>query len=62
MGLIRFIQDHNRNKELKQMRQLKEQELTGGGNKPDRRCPACGRIIPFDARTCPYCSKKFEDY
>ena len=28
----------------------------------DRRCPNCGRVIPFDARTCPYCSKKFEDY
>jgi len=35
-----------------------------GGEKkePDRRCPNCGRIIPFVARTCPYCSKKFEDY
>jgi len=35
-----------------------------GGEKkePDRRCPNWGRIIPFDARTCPYCSKKFEDY
>jgi hypothetical protein len=29
-------------------------------SKPDRRCPNCGRIIPFDAVTCPYCSKKFE--
>ncbi len=27
MGLIRFIQTHNRNKELKNMRKLKEQEL-----------------------------------
>lgn len=25
-----------------------------------RRCPNCGRIIPEDAKTCPYCSKKFE--
>ncbi len=24
-----------------------------------RRCPNCGRSIPFDANTCPYCSKKF---
>ena len=24
-----------------------------------RRCPNCGRIIPEDAGTCPYCSKKF---
>ena len=27
MGLIRFVQAHNRNKELKGMRRLKEQEL-----------------------------------
>ncbi len=27
MGIIRFIQAHNRNKQLKGMRQLKEQEL-----------------------------------
>jgi len=27
---------------------------------PDRRCPNCGRTIPIDARTCPYCSKNFE--
>ena len=34
-----------------------------GGEKkePDRRCPNCGRIIPFDAKICPYCGKKFED-
>jgi len=25
----------------------------------DRRCPNCGRVIPIDARTCQYCSKKF---
>jgi len=24
----------------------------------NRRCPNCGRIIPEDAVTCPYCSKK----
>jgi cell division protein FtsW (lipid II flippase) len=26
----------------------------------DRRCTNCGRIIPTDARRCPYCSKDFE--
>ena len=26
----------------------------------DRRCPNCGRVIPDDARTCPYCAKNFE--
>ena len=28
----------------------------------ERFCPNCGRVIPLDARMCPYCSKKFEDY
>ena len=28
----------------------------------DRRCPNCGRIIPMDARACPYCAKKFEEH
>lgn len=27
----------------------------------DRRCPNCGRIIPMDARACPYCAKKFDE-
>ena len=27
----------------------------------DRYCPECGRGIPFDSKTCPYCSKKFSD-
>ena len=26
----------------------------------ERRCPNCGRVIPDDARACPYCSKKFD--
>ena len=25
-----------------------------------RRCPKCGRIIPEDAKYCPYCNNKFE--
>ena len=24
-----------------------------------RKCKNCGRTIPEDARTCPYCNKKF---
>lgn len=28
---------------------------------PGRACPNCGRAIPTDARTCPYCAKKFEE-
>ena len=27
---------------------------------PDRICPNCGRGIPFDAKVCPYCAKRFE--
>jgi len=35
-----------------------------GGRKtsPDRRCPSCGRGIPFDSIVCPYCGKKFESF
>jgi len=35
-----------------------------GGKKTssDRRCPSCGRIIPFDSIVCPYCGKKFESF
>jgi len=28
----------------------------------ERRCPNCGRPIPMDARICPYCGKKFEEF
>jgi len=28
--------------------------------KTDRRCPNCNRLIPEDARICPYCKKNFE--
>ena len=36
-------------------------ELTTGDKKEksERRCPNCGRIIPEDAISCPYCSKNF---
>jgi rRNA maturation endonuclease Nob1 len=27
---------------------------------PHRRCPECGRVIPDDAKLCPYCGKKFK--
>ena len=25
----------------------------------NRRCPNCGRSIPFDANVCPYCGRNF---
>lgn len=28
--------------------------------KTERKCPDCGRNIPFDAKLCPYCGKKFK--
>jgi len=31
-------------------------------SEPDRRCPSCGRAIPFDANVCPYCGKKFSEF
>jgi len=30
--------------------------------KSDRRCPSCGRVIPEDAKMCPYCGKKFKSH
>ena len=28
--------------------------------KTERRCPNCNRLIPEDARVCPYCGKNYE--
>lgn len=35
---------------------------TGAGKPSGRRCPNCGREIPEDALTCPYCGKKFNEF
>jgi RNA polymerase subunit RPABC4/transcription elongation factor Spt4 len=35
-----------------------EKEIT----RPHRRCPECGRVIPDDAKLCPYCGKKFKTH
>lgn len=35
--------------------------VRGEKTAPTRHCPNCGRAIPEDARTCPYCGKKFEE-
>lgn len=34
----------------------------GSGKAGGRRCPNCGREIPEDALTCPYCGKKFDGF
>jgi len=36
-------------------------EISKDDSASQRRCPNCGRAIPEDAKTCPYCSKKFEE-
>ena len=33
-----------------------------GKSESERRCPECGRVIPEDAKMCPYCGKKFKSY
>ncbi|MFO8133466.1 MAG: zinc ribbon domain-containing protein [Thermoplasmatota archaeon] len=37
----------------------KRQEGQEPGEDDRRRCPECGRNIPFDASVCPYCGKRF---
>lgn len=34
----------------------------GNVKQSDRRCHDCSRAIPFNAKVCPYCGKKFEEY
>lgn len=33
----------------------------GSGKASGRKCPNCGREIPEDSLTCPYCGKKFNE-
>ena len=42
----------------KESREVPKQEVS----KSDRRCPSCGRVIPDDAKMCPYCGKKFKTH
>jgi len=41
---------------------LAKQPKISSKQEPDRICPDCGRAIPFNAKVCPYCGKKFEEY
>ena len=65
MGLIRFIQDHNRNEELRRMNALKEQELTNQHQQNrlyPNRCVQCGVQFqyPGQPRFCPNCGVTFK--
>jgi len=51
MGLIRFIQDHNRNVELKKMRQIQEQKPKSS----KIYCPKCNRKISTEDQFCRSC-------
>ena len=58
-------QARKQNKLTQELVDLKRQEINMQQTRtkaPDRRCPDCGRIIPFDAKICPYCCKKFEEF
>jgi hypothetical protein len=46
MGLIRFIQDHNRNKELKGIRQAQEHKVYHSS--VDKYCQRCGKPKGFE--------------
>ena len=37
-------------------------ELLSKKQRGKRRCPNCGRVIPFDSIVCPYCGKRFETF
>ena len=39
---------------------MSEEFISLETRKSDRRCPDCGRVIPFDANVCPFCGKKFK--
>jgi len=41
---------------------LAKQPKISSKQEPDRICPDCARAIPFNAKVCPYCGKKFEEY
>ncbi len=38
------------------------QQVAPQNTASDRRCPNCGRVIPNDAKICPYCKKDFQDH
>jgi len=53
MGLIRVIQDHNRNAELKKMRQIQEQQQSS-----NIYCRNCGKPISTQDQFCRSCGNK----
>ena len=53
VGILVGIQHFDRKDIIKEIKQKSNE---------DRRCPNCRRVIPFDAKICPYCGKRFEDF
>jgi len=47
------------NKNTRKM--VEAQSRTPQSKLSDRYCPGCGRGIPFDSNSCPYCGKKFNN-
>jgi len=46
-------------KRIKDGELIPQATTSGSSTLPSRICPTCGRPIPEDAGTCPYCGKKF---
>jgi len=58
--VIAYLLGHKRNKTtITQQSQPNIQMPVKSEQKPDRRCPKCGRSIPFNSVVCPYCKHDF---
>jgi len=73
MGLIRFIQDYDRNKELKAIRELNKQYHREYHSSVEEKCQMCGKPKGFQQfylvtegskgfNICEQCAEKIEDY
>jgi len=55
IGLILYLITRDKKEDL-------FDSLGGSSQTSNRRCPSCGRNIPEDAKVCPYCGNKFQQY
>ena len=58
--LVRWM--YKDEKIMASFRSLINSIFNSGSKQPIRNCPNCGRPIPMDAKVCPYCIKKFDEY